>query len=284
MSRRRHAWMWLALAAAGCWSRPVPPPPPPLAALPAVPDDASPAPRYLIGENCLNKHLASAPGFGREHLFPRFVVGGGHWESDPDDVRAPLREAQQHFNVIGFDGEKHGEMVTDANAVGFDPRGFIGTYTGAHGPCGFTKDGVRGSWLDCVLAGGCGLAVAVVDAPGPPPRPMDITVATTCVANDMLIADLDRDGKLSAFPLAAFLDEIEIEAVPYTGPACSPKFTWYGIHVGPDLLDVLGAGDFDHDGSVELVIAIRSGSSRSVAIYATPKGSNRIDRLAVTTQ
>ncbi|NVB79696.1 MAG: hypothetical protein HOV81_14970 [Kofleriaceae bacterium] len=270
------------MAAAGCWSRPVSPPPPPLAVLPApdaaVSDAAAAAPRYLIGENCLNKQLTQT------HLFPRFLGGRGSWHGDAEEVRVPLREAPQHFNVVGFDGTVRGEMITTANAVGSDPRGFIGTYTGSLGVCGFIQDGVRGAMYDCVIAGACGLAVADVDDTHPRPRPIDITVATTCVANDMLIADLDRDGKLAAFPLAAFRDETEIEGVPYSGPDCPPRYTWYGTQLGPDFIDVLGAGDFDHDGSLELVIAIRSGASRSVAIYAPPKGSKRLDRLAVVTQ
>jgi len=97
-----------------------------------------------------------------------------------------------------------------------------------------------------------------------PPEPFEITVADTCVANGALIADLDRDGTDEAYPLAAFRDpaaaEIaaEIAASRYTGSACKRRFTWHKNKVGPDLVDVLGAGDFDQDGRLELVIAGRS--------------------------
>jgi len=224
-------------------------------------------PRYLVGEVCLSAAYRDA------HYFPLFAGGDIGWTADESATRAPLSERPQHFNVLGFDGERHGRMVTAVDGAPADPRGFVGDYDGVKstGPCSFVlPDGVRGVRTDCASAGGCGIAVAFAARTSPPPAPpvVDRKVTDLCVSEEALIGDLDGDGTLEAYPLDGFRDQAEIPGMVYTGAPCKKQFAWYHVELGADTLAVLGAADLDRDGHLELMIALTpAGGQRTVALY-----------------
>ncbi|KAB2911201.1 MAG: hypothetical protein F9K40_01215 [Kofleriaceae bacterium] len=262
---------------------PVHAPPPPTHSVSVAPTRLKPpVPHYLVGEVC---STAAQPTY---RYFPLFARSNDGWTDDQSVARAPLTEAPQHFSVLGFDGERHGKMLTAVERTPTDPRGFAGDYRGVWsvGPCGFRRpDGVRGVTMGCVNAGGCGIAAAVAARTGPPPEPPEIerSVKELCVANGALIGDLDGDGTDEAFPLNGFREQEEIAGTPYEGAPCKGQFAWYRIQLGTDILDVLGAVDLDQDGHLELLTALTTeAGSRSVALY-TPASAPalRLDRRAV---
>jgi hypothetical protein len=253
---------------------------------PEVPPQSEvPGPRYLVGEVCLNAALRGP------HYFPLFAGGDIQWTAEERRARTPMMEGPQHFNVLGFDGERHGDMVTAPDGVTSDPRGFVGDYRGVKstGPCSFVRpDGTRVIMMDCGNAGGCGIAIAVEARTSPPPAPPDIEHSATklCIAGGALIGDLDGDGADEAFPIEGFRDQDAIQGVPHAGAGCTAKFTWYRVAVGNDFLDVLGAADLDQDGRLELLIAFTTAAGwRSVALYTPALAPElRLDRRAVATR
>lgn len=248
----------------------------------APPRQEAAGPRYLVGEVCINAELRGA------HYFPLFAGGDIRWTAEESIAQAPLTEAPQHFTVLGFDGKRHGRMVTTTDGATTDPRGFVGEYRGvmSAGPCSLVRpDGMRVVMWDCGQAGGCGIAVAEAALTSPPPAPpvADRKVAELCVAEGALIGDFDGDGAAEAYPIDGFRDQASIQGVPYTGAPCKGRFAWYRVAIAADILDVLGAADLDQDGHLELMTAFTPArGQRSVALYTpAPAPARRLDRRAV---
>lgn len=276
----------LAVVGVGCTrslerSVPATTPVPASVDLSAVPPTAAISrPRYLVGEVCYSLTLRA------EHYYSLFAGGDIPWSSDDAVARAPLAARPWRFTVLGFDGEVHGDMVTAPDIVPSDPRGVAGDYTGlwSVGPCSYrSPDGKRGSWADCGAAGNCGIALATEGQSQLPPTLASSAIAQLCVANDSLIGDLDGDGTDEIFALEGFRGQAAVEGAPYTGAPCSkPRFAWYRMPVGADVIDVLGAVDLDRDGHLELLIAYTpAGGPRTVTLYTPAPGpARRLDRRA----
>ncbi len=276
-----------AIATTGCAPRTALPRPPPRDAtpveagpLPAAMPVPPQGPRYLVGEVCLNMHLS------RAHLFPRFLVQRNWWSSVVEVVRAPLIEAPQRFTVLGFEGARRGSLVTAIDEAAAEPMGFVGKFNDSgRGACTLDRPGEDGEdvadWL-CAAAGGCSLAVAVVADPSRPA--IEIAVAESCLVKGRLIADVDGDGRDEAFALAAFLEGAtaakEVRGERRGADGCERQFAWHGR--GKTSIDVLGIADIDADGRRELLIAIRAGSSRTVAVYQANQDGTGLDLVAVT--
>jgi hypothetical protein len=201
-------------------------------------------------------------------------------------ARAPLTEAPQRFQVLGSRGVRHGEFVTDAHSVPPDPRGFVGEsyyYDGGAGPCAYRlPEKVYVIDAGCGDAGNCGISVAIRgDLAHPTTRP-DIAVGQVCVVDAHLIGDLDGDGAAESFPLEGFRGPGDVEGVAHRGAPCPhPRFSWYRMRIGADVLDVLGAADLDRDGHLELLVAFTAaGGPRTVAIYTPASGPIRLERRA----
>jgi hypothetical protein len=255
---------------AGCRSHgtPVRPPPPP-------------APRYLIGDICLNKDLK------RVTAFPHFLVQGDRWIDEPELVHAPLAERPQRFTWLGFEGNSLGNLVTDGGAASV-PGGFAGTYRGhgsGGGACSYERDGVMGAYWTCIEAGGCSLAVAPIASTSPPPPAIEIAMFGACIVEGTMVVDVNGDGTDEAFALSAFVAGAtaaeDVHGKPDDGPPCERFFAWHAPKKPAPAVDVLGIADLDADGTRELVIAIRAGMSRTVAVYRASDGGTRLRRIAV---
>lgn len=281
---RRFAWSVVVAMSCGRSAEPAAPVVAPTPTPAPAPVDAGPAPRtvgprYLVGETCL------PPEFGRSHLFPLFAGGDLAWTAEVSAARAPLAEAPQRFQVLGSRGVRHGHILTDVNGVPDDPRGFVGEsyYEGGGGPCTYPlPDHVRVTDVSCGAAGNCGISVAIRgDLAHPTTRP-DIAVGQVCVVDAHLIGDLDGDGAAESFPLEGFRGPGDVEGVAHRGAPCPhPRFSWYRMRIGADVLDVLGAADLDRDGHLELLVAFTAaGGPRTVAIYTPASGPIRLERRA----
>jgi hypothetical protein len=281
---RRFAWSVVVAMSCGRSAEPAGPVPAPTPTPTPAAADAGPAPRavgprYLVGETCL------PPEFGRSHLFPLFAGGDLAWTAEVSAARAPLAEAPQRFQVLGSRGVRHGHILTDVNGVPDDPRGFVGEsyYEGGGGPCTYPlPDHVRVTDVGCGAAGNCGISVAIRgDLAHPTTRPA-IAVGQVCVVDANLIGDLDGDGAAESFPLEGFRGPGDVEGVAHRGAPCPhPRFSWYRMRLGADVLDVLGAADLDRDGHLELLVAYTAaGGQRTVAIYTPASGPIRLERRA----
>lgn len=238
--------------------------------------------RYLVGETCVNAVLREP------HIFPLFAGGNISWTADESFARAPMTTAPQRFNVLGVDGEVHGHIATAVDGAPSDRRGFVGKYYFGREAslCTYLRpDGTRVTRVDCGFAGGCGISVAVSGDTAVPLALPSITTAQVCIVDGALIGDFDGDGMADAFPLEGFRGQASVEGAPPTGAPCpSPRFAWYGMPVGADMLDVLGAVDLDRDGQLELLVAYRpTRGPRTVTLYTpAPAPAHRLERRAST--
>ena len=274
----------LLVVGAGCGRGAEPEVPVPRVAVPSVDAalvvDAAPrkaGPRYLVGETCMMAAL------GGPHFFPLFAGGDIEWTAEQAVARAPVSMAPQHFNVLGVDGQSHGDFMTKADAVSSAPRGFEGEYRGVWGmgPCTYLRGGKRVTRVDCGTAGGCGISIAVSGSSVQPLEPH--AIAQVCVVDGSLIGDLDGDGAVESFPLRGLRGQGAIEGARSSGSPCAtPRFAWYRLPVGADVLDLLGVVDLDRDGHLELLIAYTpAGGPRTVSLYTPAQGPTpRLERRA----
>lgn len=244
----------------------------------------------MIGEYCFNNLKER-----KMRLFPRFVARRDGWSGDEARVLAPLLREGQDFTVIGIEGQAIGTYLSSPDVT----DGFVGTmaYRGGLGTC---SSAPQTGDAACLRAGACGIAVAEVPGDDFVLAAPEDTATTSCVADGQLIADLDGDGKDEAFDLADFIDgdigapgfELgddgaalapDVRGELYTGKGCTQRFATYQLKVDDSAqVDVLGVLDLDSDGKRELVIALRAGSFRMVAVYRAREEGTRLDRLATT--
>jgi hypothetical protein len=241
----------------------------------------------LLGEMC--PQMAA----GKPAMAP-LVVRGVRWEADPTILSGMVeRAAAPRMLVLGYDG---------ARAGGFDLAGVMdgelpqlaatGVYVGAP-PC--TRDaggGARAEHPACnAAAKGCGLAIGYVDADDErEPQLSPARIGGACMAGDDVAVDIDGDGAIERYRLAAFLDEVRAPAErvipePAAVASCAPTFSIHGMTLAPGVepgtkiddqvtvgIDVLGVLDLDADGRREVILAIRYPGGRSIVVYAAGAG------------
>ena len=129
-----------------------------------------------------------------------------------------------------------------------------------------------------------------------PHRLTSVPVGVSGVRDNRLqVVDIDGDGAVELFPLAAVLDGIRSPAQEWSAnqklkAACVPKFSLYDVKLTPEaepgkapdakavvLLDLLGVVDLDGDGRKELVIALRFPTVRTVVVYTATSSPQRLE-------
>jgi hypothetical protein len=243
-------------------------------------------PGYRPGRQVLVGEMCPTGAAGRPGIAP-LMVRGVQWSDAADAVADPIeRGLASKFAVIGYDGERAGvfESLGAADA-GLPQDVAAGTYLGSSPCTRETSKGVRSEDVQCNKSmRGCGLAIAEVGHGDD--LPPTIKPGGACMAGDLLVADIDGDGRPEAFPIADFLDGVrapaeEITAAPVATARCTARFSVYGLKLAPGVepgavvdpkyqvdLDVIGVADLDGDGRSELAIALRYPDSRSIVLYS----------------
>ncbi|HSK01956.1 MAG TPA: hypothetical protein VK932_11970 [Kofleriaceae bacterium] len=211
------------------------------------------------------------------------------------------RGSVPRFAVFGVDGKVAGVFDTlGLTDIGIPQQVATGTYVGGM-PC--TADagtGERTEHPKCTPAtGGCGIAVGeLARYDDPPPLPA-YPAGGACLAGDALAVDIDGDGEMEQFPLAGVLDGARGPAGEWTAstvagatckPASSPSFSLYDVRLTPVAepgkpidpkhvvgLDVLAVADLDGDGRMELVLALRFPTVRTIVVYTAPDVARRLE-------
>jgi hypothetical protein len=234
---------------------------------------------------------------GRPGVLPLFLRNVG-WQSQAADVSAPLeRRSARQFMVLGWDGRRVGVFSVAGAAEVDDGVAAIGAFAGTS-PCEKKSVPGQGKELeaDCVTAQAhCGVAVAVLEPSGgfearpaeEDPDPATVEPAGMCVANGLLLVDVDGDGTSEAFPAAGFLDESrgpadEVGAVAAGGASCAPRFAARAVVPPGDPrdwrgMDVVGVADFDGDGRREIVCVYQYAGRRTWALYSATDFPGRLD-------
>jgi hypothetical protein len=252
--------------------------------------------RVVIGEMC-------PQGAGGRPAIAPLVMRGVGWVDTASEVAATVeRGSVPQFTVFGVDGKSAGTFeALGMVEVGIAQSVATGTYVGAS-PCtyGGTKPtDTRAEDPRCGLATkGCGIAVGEITSADDPPHTPSFTVGGACVNGTELAVDIDGDGKLESFPIAAALDGIRAPAqewtasptsVPASASDCKPTFEVYDLKLAPEprpgkppekglvIVDVLGVIDLDADGRREVILAMRFPSVRSIVVYTSTESPQRLE-------
>ncbi len=243
---------------------------------------------HAFGREVVLAEMCPQIAGGQAGLAP-LVSRGVRWESDPGMMSALVeRGAVARYLVLGYDGQRAGTFDASGEFDGELPQlAASGVYVGS-APCTRAVAGggsARAEDPACnAAAKGCGLAIGEADTD----RLMTLDarrLGGACMDGDDLAVDIDGDGRIERYPLAAFLDEVRapaemVRAQPAVVAACTPTFSIHGLTLAPGLapetkvddqvtlhLDVLGVIDVDADGRRELVLSIRYPGGRSVVVY-----------------
>lgn len=238
----------------------------------------------LIGEMC-----PKAAG-GRAAIAP-LVMRATSWIDAPVELASAVeRGSAPQFVVFGVDGKPAGVFDTMGLVDTGQMQAAAGAYVGGS-PCSI--DAGRGERVEnaaCTAAtAGCGLAVAqlatgdVARAGEAPPIP-SFAIGGACAIDGAIAIDIDGDGSFEQFALAAAFDGArpagEWTATPAAPAPCAPAFQRYGFAIPGRAgahVDILGVLDLDGDTRKELVIAVRSPSGRSIAVYTAPSSPQRLE-------
>jgi hypothetical protein len=253
-----------------------------------------PAREVAIGELC-----PEAAG-GRPAVMTVFLRKLA-WVEAPGEVSAAVREASiRQFSVYDWAGARAGLFSVAASAeVGLDRPAAIGAYAG-HPPCQLAPDAPPDPI--CVAAQEqCGVAVGVIEPSGgfesrpfgEDPEPVELETSAACVAEGMLVVDIDGDGEREAYPASQFLGPVrmpadEVIARPRGKASCKPAFALR--HVLPPAnpkhwrgLDLLGVIDLDADGRYELIMSYHYSDRRTWAIYSAAGRAGRLELVGEST-
>lgn len=253
--------------------------------------------RVLIGEMC-------PQGAGGRPAIAPLIMRGVDWNDKAAEVAATVEQGSvPRFVVMATDGRPAGTFDTlGIVEVGIAQPVATGTYVGAS-PCTYSvaaepKPGAletRAEDKQCTAAArGCGLAVGEIMNPDEPPSTAKYQTGGACMSGNELAVDIDGDGAIESFPLAAALDGIrapaqEWSASPTSTAACKPTYQLYGLELKPEArpgkpaakglvtVDVLGVIDLDGDGRRELVLAMHFPTVRSIVIYTASGYAQRLE-------
>lgn len=248
--------------------------------------------RVVVGEMC-------PQGAGGRPAVAPLVMRGVGWTDTASEVAATVeRGTVPRFYVFGVDGKPAGSFDTLGMVeVGIGQPVATGTYVGAS-PCtygGAKATDPRGEDPKCGAATrGCGIAVGEITSPDDPPHTPSFTTGGACISGTELAVDIDGDGAIESFPIAAALDGIrapaaEWSASPTAAAACTPTFQLYGLKLAPEprpgkpaekglvTVDVLGVIDLDADGRRELVLAMRFPTVRAIVVYTATSSPQRLE-------
>ena len=305
LSPRRVAWAIILLGGSACGPTVRPPEPPDGPGgvgdyTPRSTRQGSRAGRQvIIGEMC-PQGAAGRPAIAP--LMTRQLA----WNDNGDEVAALVeRGGTPRFTVFGVDGKAGGAFDAMGVAdVGMSAPVAIGTYAGASlctGDAGATNSSsaavtTRVDSPACTTAMlGCGLAAGEIVRQGDLAVTPKFAVGGACMMGDAIAVDIDGDGAAELFPLAGVLDPVrgpaaEWTAGPTAGATCTPTFTIYDKAIakpaepgkgtdgrGSVTLDVLGVVDLDSDGRVELVIALRFPTARTILVYTARDSPVRLE-------
>jgi len=256
-----------------------------------APTPPRPGRQVLVGELCPQSAA------GRPAVAP-LLLRTTQWIDATAEVTAAVeRGSTPRFVAFGVDGKAAGVFDTLGLAdITLGQSVAVGTYVGG-APC--SSDAGGGQRTDeprCTQAtGACGLAVAELTRPDDPAQTPAFPTGGACVSGDALAVDIDGDGAVELFPLAAVLDGIRSPAQEWSAnqklkAACVPKFSLYDVKLTPEaepgkapdakavvLLDLLGVVDLDGDGRKELVIALRFPTVRTVVVYTATSSPQRLE-------
>lgn len=258
----------------------------------------SPAPAAVRGgRQVVVGEICPQAAAGRPAVAP-LLLRTAQWTDAPADVTAAVeRGSTPRYVAFGVDGKVAGVFDT-LGLADIAPGQSVasGTYVGA-APC--TSDAGSGQRAEdprCQPAtSGCGLAVAELTRPDDPPETPAYRTGGACVSGDALGVDIDGNGNAEWFPLAGALDSIRAPAAEWSASRtartpCAPKFVVYDVKLSPEAapgklpdpravvtLDLLGAIDLDDDGRLELVVALRFPTVRTVVVYAASGSPERLE-------
>jgi hypothetical protein len=249
--------------------------------------------RVVVGEMC-------PQGAGGRPAVAPLVMRGVGWTDTATEVTATVERGQvPRFFVYGVDGKPAGTFeALGMVEVGIANPVATGTYVGSS-PCtygGAKLTDARAEDPKCQPATkGCGIAVGEITAPDEPPRKPVFATGGACMSGNELAIDIDGDGKLESFPITGALDGIRAPAAEWTAsptaapPTCKPTFQTYGLELAPEprpgkpaekgmvTVDVLGAIDFDGDGRLEIVLAMKFPTVRSIVVYTATDSPQRLE-------
>ncbi|MBA3819534.1 MAG: hypothetical protein H0X17_11625 [Deltaproteobacteria bacterium] len=290
--RGRVAWLVIAM---GCGPvvRPDRPPdePGPVGKIEPLRPRKGSGRHVLIGEMC-------PQGAGGRPAVAPLVMRTISWSDQVTDVTNAIeRGSVPRLTVFGVDGKVAGRFDTLGLAeIGSQQSVASGTYVGAP-PCTTdTGGGQRTEDPKCGLAtGGCGLAVGELTHPDDPPESVAFATGGACLQGDALAVDIDGDKVMEQFPLVGVLDGIrnpatEWTAAPVVGAACTPTFELFDVRINPPLeagkgtadkhmigLDLLGVLDVDGDGRMEVVLALKFPTVRTIVVYTSTGSAQRLE-------
>ena len=257
-----------------------------------------PRPKLAGGRQILVGEMCPQAAAGRPAVAP-LVMRSATWvDAQADLAYVVERGMVPRFAVFGVDGKVAGVFETvGLTDLGISLQVAAGTYVGGM-PC--TADAGGGQRTEeprCAPAtGGCGIAVGELARPDDPPPTPAFQTGGACLHGDALAADIDGDGVLEQFPLAAVLDGVRSPAAEWSAapaPAaatCKPTFSLYDVRLTPVVepgkpvdpkhtvgLDVLGVVDLDGDTRKELVLALKFPTVRTIVVYTAPESARRLE-------
>jgi len=251
--------------------------------------------RVVVGEMC-------PQGAGGRPAVAPLLMRNVSWNDNASEVAAAVeRGTVPRFFIYGVDGKVAGTFDTLGIAeVGIGQSVATGTYVGAS-PCtyGVTPrpgEQPRAEDPSCgPVTKGCGIAIGDITTAEETPSKASFTTGGACVSGSDLAVDIDGDGKIESFPIAAVLDGIrgpasEWSATPTATASCKPSFQVYNLKIAPPprpnkkdqdkgtvIVDVLAVIDLDGDGRKELVLAMRFPTTRSIVVYSASAQAQRLE-------
>lgn len=256
----------------------------PIAAQPGKTGVSTLGPNLMIGWYC-PESAAGRPGV--EPL----VARDPGWTNDRDVLeRAIDTRRAKRFSVLGYQGQKVGNLSVAGGATSGGVKLAIGSYLGAE-PCEIVDSlgKVTSQDAGCQRTTlGCSLAVGMLEAAGgfnarpyeEDPEAAVLTASAACEIGSNLIVDVDADGKAERFSLSEILAgraPVELPLKDEGGRTCEMGFA--GSLSEADGIVRVGVLDLDGDGRPEVVYRTKN----ELLIYGAPNSPARMELLGRAT-